>query len=171
MTNFADFVREHQDMVYSTSLRIVGSRGDAEDIAQEVFLQAHARFDELKSHENPGGWLRTATRNRSINHVLRYKRRFLFVDWAGRDANEALPQEQPEDDDWLYGKSELLKAALLKIPDHLRIALVLFYYEDMAYKKIAEMLNVSLSKVKIDIMRAKIKLKKEIMRLEKTYAA
>jgi RNA polymerase sigma-70 factor (ECF subfamily) len=103
--------------------------------------------------------------------VLRYQRRFLFIDWRDRDAAEALPPEQPENEDWLYGKSELLKAALLKIPDHLRVALVLFYYEDMAYKKIAETLNVSLSKVKIDILRAKMKLKKEIERLEKTYAA
>jgi RNA polymerase sigma-70 factor (ECF subfamily) len=150
---------------------IVTFHYDAEDIAQDVFIQAHSWFDTLQSHENPGGWLRTTCRNKSINHVLRYKRRFLFVELSDLDANEALQQEQPEDDDWLCGKSEMLKAALLKIPDHLRISLVLFYYEDMEYKKIAETLKISLSKVKVDIMRAKMKLKKEIEKLEKTYAA
>ncbi len=45
--DFTSFMRLYQDMVYSTAARVVGNAAQAEDIAQEVFIRAHARFDDL----------------------------------------------------------------------------------------------------------------------------
>jgi len=48
-------MRKYQDMVYSTTARLSGNDAQAEDIAQEVFLRAHRRFDELKDNRAPPG--------------------------------------------------------------------------------------------------------------------
>lgn len=165
--SYADFVREYQNMVYTTSLRITGDVHDAEDIAQEVFLKAYLRFSDLQTHENPGGWLRTAARNLSINHIVRYRRKFLFIhpdDTFGEQ--NAFIDDPDESDEWLYEKTGQIKNALLGLPASYRVPLVLYYYENLEYKEIAKKLKVSLSKVKTDILRGKKKMKSSIQKME-----
>ena len=75
---FETFVRNYQNMVFSVAARIVGNPIDAQDIAQEVFIKAYARFDELKESGTVGGWLKTVATNLSINHLNRYRARWRF---------------------------------------------------------------------------------------------
>ena len=164
MHHFTEFVREHQDMVYSTAMRIVADPHEAEDIAQRVFVQAWSRFEELQGHENPGGWLRLTARNLSINHVRRHsKRRHL------RGTAEELPRDDNEgtdDHEWLYAQADLIKSALARLPGRLRAPLVLFYYEDMDYESIAAALRCSIGKVKPDVFRARAGRKEILTRME-----
>jgi len=167
---FQEFVRENQDMVYTTSLRITADPRDAEDIAQDVFMQAYNRFERIKEYDNPGGWLRTTTRNLSINHVMRYKKRFLLMRFDSTATDTLFSTEADGYEEWLYEQSEVLKEALLKLPDRFRIPLVLHYYENMQYDEIAGVQKISLAKIKADIMRAKQRLKIEMERIEKRNA-
>ena len=66
--NFNAFMRNYQDMVYSTAVRIVGQEADAEDIAQNVFLKACERFAKLAENPGAGGWLKVVATNLSLNH-------------------------------------------------------------------------------------------------------
>jgi RNA polymerase sigma-70 factor (ECF subfamily) len=166
MTDFTQFVRQYQDMVFSTALRITADRGDAEDIAQDAFLQAHRWYGSLKDSPEAGGWLRRTARNLALNHVTRYRRRFVFVG-SGSDEGE-LEGEAADGDtgQWLYDQVHLVKQALLELPRKFRVPLVLYYYEDMGYAQIAAALKVSLAKVKTDIMRGRRRLRQIIDRLE-----
>jgi DNA-directed RNA polymerase specialized sigma24 family protein len=76
--DFTTFMRNYQDMVYSTAVRLIGNETQAEDIAQEVFIKAHAHFDNLRTSPSAGGWLKTVATNLSINHIQRYKKRWSF---------------------------------------------------------------------------------------------
>ncbi|MGH9307927.1 MAG: RNA polymerase sigma factor, partial [Vicinamibacterales bacterium] len=58
-TRFEAFVREYQDMVFGTAVRLLGRAADAEDVAQEVFLRAFERFRELGTSPTAAGWLKT----------------------------------------------------------------------------------------------------------------
>jgi len=60
---FEVFVKSYQNMVFSTAVRLLGNPTEAEDIAQEVFLKAFERFEELSVSPTAGGWLKTVTRN------------------------------------------------------------------------------------------------------------
>ena len=55
--DFTTFMRDYQDMVFSTAARITGNATQAEDIAQEVFLKAFQHFDMLSASPTAGGWL------------------------------------------------------------------------------------------------------------------
>jgi RNA polymerase sigma-70 factor (ECF subfamily) len=53
---FETFLRNYQDMVFSTALRLVANPAEAQDISQEVFLRAFERFGELAGDLRAGGW-------------------------------------------------------------------------------------------------------------------
>src|SRR5580658_9437209 len=75
---FEAFLKNYQDMVFSTSMRLVANHAEAEDISQEVFLRAFERFGDLAGDPRAGGWLKTVAINLSLNHLSRYRARWSF---------------------------------------------------------------------------------------------
>lgn len=169
--DFTTFMRNYQDMVYSTAVRLIGNETQAEDIAQEVFIRAHDHFDNLRASPTAGGWLKTVATNLSINHIQRYKKRWsFFSDLVRRDdSGDEQEVEFPAPDTFFKGvdsteRREWVERALEKLPDHQRVPLVLYHFEDMPYEDIAKKLGVSLSKVKTDILRGREALAKVLVR-------
>ena len=60
---FEAFMRNYQNMVFSTAMRLLANHAEAEDMAQEVFLRAYERFGELSASPTAGGWLKTVATN------------------------------------------------------------------------------------------------------------
>jgi len=159
---FTRFMRKYQDMVYSTTARLSGNDAQAEDIAQEVFLRAHRRFDELKDNPRAAGWLKTVATNLTFTHLSRYRKRWVFFSQlqSQDEDGDAPEQEFPAatsvtDDVQDDERHEFVEAALRALPEHQRVPLVLFHFEEMPYEEIAIKLSVSLPKVKTDIHRAR----------------
>jgi RNA polymerase sigma-70 factor (ECF subfamily) len=163
---FEVFVKNYQDMVFTTAIRLVGNPADAEDISQQVFLKAYDHFDQISTSGSTGGWLKTVARNLSLNHLSRYRARWRFFSELDNEENETTFADSlaaPETHDQSLMESdyrELLNHALLKLPSAQRVPLVLFHVENLAYEEIAAHLKVSLSKVKTDIHRGRAALKK-----------
>jgi RNA polymerase sigma-70 factor (ECF subfamily) len=179
---FEAFVREFQDMVYGTAVRLLGNPTEAEDVSQTVFLRAFQRFDEIGTSPTAAGWLKTVTTNLCLNHLTRYRARWQFFseldrpDAAGEPrsyaatlaegastaalaAPEAGPDDTPEARMDRADRQARLEAALRRLPDHQRVSLVLFHFEDKSYQEIAELLGASLAKVKTDIYRGRAALR------------
>lgn len=162
-TDFTTFMRNYQDMVFSTAVRLVGNEAQAEDISQEVFLKAYERFDSLQSSPTAGGWLKTVATNLSLNHLSRYRNRWRFFSEFRRESDDGDDQPEVEfasPDTFFAGmdageRREWVEAALEKLPEHQRVPLVLYHFEDMSYEDIAKRLRISLAKVKTDILRAR----------------
>jgi RNA polymerase sigma-70 factor (ECF subfamily) len=169
--DFTTFMRNYQDMVYSTAVRLIGNETQAEDIAQEVFIKAHEHFDNLRTSPSAGGWLKTVATNLSINHIQRYKKRWSFFSDLVHKEDEGGEKEVEfaAPDTFFAGvdsseRREWVERALEKLPDHQRIPLVLYHFEDMPYEDIAKKTRVSLSKVKTDILRGREALAKILVR-------
>src|SRR6476661_5136382 len=75
---FEAFVREYQDMVFATAVRLLANPAEAEDIAQTVFLRAFERFSSISTSATAAGWLKTVTTNLCLNHLARYRARWQF---------------------------------------------------------------------------------------------
>ncbi|WP_129776421.1 RNA polymerase sigma factor [Peristeroidobacter soli] len=160
--DFASFMRAYQDMVYSTAARITGRDGPAEDIAQQVFLKAYENFAQLSTSPAAGGWLKTVARNLALNHATRYRRRWRFFSEMRSADDDDAEMEIPQPEGEVAGidldaetRRAIVAEALQKLPDHRRLPLVLYHFEEMSYDEIAQQLKISLPKVKIDIMRAR----------------
>jgi RNA polymerase sigma-70 factor (ECF subfamily) len=163
--DFTTFMRAYQDMVYATAVRLVKNEAQAEDISQEVFLKAHEHFDTLSTSPTAGGWLKTVATNLSLNHLSRYRNRWRFFSEFRRDDSAGEGANEPEVDfaapDTFFAgvdadeRRTLVEQALEKLPEHQRVPLVLYHFEDLPYDEIARKLGVSLAKVKTDILRAR----------------
>ncbi len=171
---FAAFVREYQHMVFATAVRLLGSETEAEDVAQTVFLRAFERFGALSESPAAAGWLKTVTTRLCLNHLARYRARWQFFTELERpgepDGGEApallVSAETPLTLLEQADRAERLERALRDLPDHQRVPLVLFHFEEMSYEAIAAMLGVSVGKVKTDIHRGRVRLKKELWALD-----
>lgn len=170
-TDFTTFMRNYQDMVFSTAARLTGNDAQAEDIAQEVFLKAYQNYSHLAASPTAGGWLKTVATNLSLNHLSRYRKRWRFFSEFKRedDADDAPEVEFAAPDTFFTGvdaedRRAMVDEALAQLPEHQRVPLVLFHFEDMPYDEIAKRLNVSLAKVKTDILRARTALAKILTR-------
>jgi RNA polymerase sigma-70 factor (ECF subfamily) len=159
--DFTTFMRAYQDMVYTTAARLAGNDAQAQDIAQETFIRAYENFGHLQHSATPGGWLKTVASNLAINYLTRQRRRWrFFSELSGSDSDDA-PESEFEAPDTLLAdlsadeRSVLVSEALKALPDHQRIPLVLYHFEEMPYQDIAEKLHVSLAKVKTDIRRGR----------------
>ena len=145
--DFTTFMSNYQDMVYTTAVRLLGNESQAEDISQEVFLKAYERFDDLSTSPTAGGWLKTVTTNLSINHLQRYRKRWSFFSELVRrddDGEEGEPVEfASPDGDFLGGLNQAdrrawVERALEKLPEHQRVPLVLYHFEDLPYAGISQ---------------------------------
>ncbi|MDQ3070877.1 MAG: sigma-70 family RNA polymerase sigma factor, partial [Acidobacteriota bacterium] len=165
---FEAFVREYQDMVFATAVRLLGRESDAEDVAQTVFMRAFERFADIDGNPAAPGWLKTVATNLCLNHLSRYRSRWRFFSEMEKDDGMPRLEERiarltsAPDDLERIEREERLERALRTLPDHQRVPLVLFHFEELTYQAIAEALGVSLAKVKTDIHRGREALKQEL---------
>jgi RNA polymerase sigma-70 factor (ECF subfamily) len=167
---FEAFMRNYQDMVFSTAMRLLANATEAEDVAQEVFLKAYQRFADLRESKTAGGWLKTVATNLSLNHLSRYRARWSFFSellGKGRENHDELEIEFPASDDVEADvvqseRRELVEQALQTLPAAQRLPLVLFHMDGLQYEEIAAKLGVSLGKVKTDIFRGREALRRRL---------
>jgi RNA polymerase sigma-70 factor (ECF subfamily) len=162
---FEALMRNYQNMVFTTAMRLVANQAEAEDISQEVFIKAYERFSQLRDSPTVGGWLKTVATNLSLNHLSRYRSRWRFFSELLPGGDDEEPVDFPgthnfEEDLERKDRHELVEHALQKLPATQRVPLVLFHIEDLRYEEIAAKLNVSLGKVKTDIFRGRQALRK-----------
>jgi RNA polymerase sigma-70 factor, ECF subfamily len=161
-------MRAHQNAVFSLAVRLLNNETEAQDIAQEVFLRAFQHFTELADSPGALAWLRTVARNLCINHLSRYRFRWRFFSELSSDGeNESTPDHwaastPPQNESEAKDERQVLQQALAQLPQAQRVALVLFHFEDMNYAEIAAQLGISLSKVKMDIFRGRIALRRRL---------
>lgn len=164
-------MRAYQDMVYGTALRLLGSDAEAQDIAQEVFLKAFERFGELRGSVTAGGWLKTVARNLSLNHLTRHRARWSLFSELQRPGDEDsdpvadIPAPGDAAEHWEQdARKRWVQDGLLRLPESQRVPLVLYHFEEMSYDEIAARMGVSLSKVKTDIHRGRVALRRHLVR-------
>lgn len=172
---FASFLRAHQDWVFSMAARLTGDDAQAEDIAQEVFLRAYLHFEALRHSVTARGWLKTVTTNLALNHLTRYRNRWsLFSRPRPDDPADAAENDAPDveiagEGDPLADlegadRERLVEESLSGLPEHQRVPLVLYHFEELSYEDIAQQLRVSVSKVKSDIFRGRAALARILQR-------
>jgi RNA polymerase sigma-70 factor (ECF subfamily) len=159
---FEAFVLAYQDLVFSTAARLLGSRTEAEDVAQAVFLKAFERFGQIGGSPSAGAWLKTVATNLCLNHLSRYRSRWRLFSELPHTEDDGAPFEATlasteRAGDALEQADEhaRLEAAIARVPDHQRGPLVLFHVDERSYQEIAAALGVSPAKVKSDLHRAR----------------
>lgn len=171
-------VDKYQKNVIKTAFYFVANMEDAEDLSQEVFLEILKSVERYKQNSSLYTWIYRITVNKSLDHLRRQKRRdvihqistFFRISNDGTNRNDSEPaimDTQNEDRE----KRVILDSAVNSLQENQRIAFILNKYEDLAYKDIAEIMNLSLSSVESLIHRAKLNLQKKLVNHFSEYAS
>lgn len=161
---FRLFVDIHKVMIVNTCYAFLHNREEAEDIAQDVFIQAFESLISFRFDCKLSSWLYRMAVNRAINscksfHKRRIKLKLDETEQQVDFPSEELPvQEKME----VQERRELLHRAIDSLPENQRKAIILNKYEDLSYKEVADIMNLSLSAVESLIFRAKTNLEKKL---------
>ncbi len=164
---FGRLVEKYQSLVVNTAFGFVHEKFDAEDIAQEVFIDVYDSIKNFRGEAGISTWLYRITVNKSLNFLRSKKRRqwiHSIESFFSRDNVNPDRLEIPDTDNKLEEKerSEILHNAIENLSKNQRIAFTLHKYEDLSYKEIAKIMNVSLSSVESLMHRAKKNLQKQL---------
>ncbi|HEX3940432.1 MAG TPA: sigma-70 family RNA polymerase sigma factor [Acidobacteriaceae bacterium] len=162
-TAWARLVREQHGRIYALCYRFSGSRQDAEDLTQEVFLKVYrnlASFDAAKGSFQT--WLTTIARNLLVDHFRRtpMQRVTDSIDGGEEGMPEQLSSHDPSPHDFAVRREleRMVQAALVKLPVDYREAVILRDLEEMDYREIAQVLRIPEGTVKSRISRGRAEL-------------
>ncbi len=166
-----DLIAKYQDLVVNTCFQVLRNPNDAEDMAQEVFIEAYRSMSSLRQAGQLSWWLYRIALNKSINHRRKnnFFNTFLRLDSTGQDAPCPSPIRQAEDpgrdpyEALIHNeKLQTIRRLLDALPARQQKAFILHHYEQLPYKDIASVLGVSVPAVESLIFRARTGLKKKI---------
>lgn len=155
---FEQLVERYRIELFRFLIRFCGSRADAEDVFQETFVQVHLAADRFDLTRRFRPWLYTIAANKARDRLRSAKRRRTLSLSAGVDSTS---DDSPAFVDLLQGPDHdpaehmaeqdlalCVQEVVAAMPEHLREILTLAYFSRMAYKEIAETLELPLGTVK-----------------------
>lgn len=155
-----ELIERHHALLYRYAYRLSGSAADAEDLTQQTYLIAHEKLHQLRDASSAKSWLCTILRHA----YLRFQRsRPAMQSLEG--TREPSQREFPLDYD-----EEALQRALGELTEDYRSAVILYYFQELSYKEIADVLDVPLGTVMSRLSRGKVQLKEflEVRAVEET---
>lgn len=167
---FKHLVMTYQQKVFNTALGFLQSQQDAEDAAQEVFIQVYQSINGFKENASLSTWIYRVTISKCLDHIRNRKRkkRFAFIRQLWSEHNELL-HEAPDFNHPGVQLDRKEEAAILfniidSLPVSQKTAFLLNKIEFLSYAEIAEIMNISESAVDSLLQRAKQNLRKKIPR-------
>jgi RNA polymerase sigma-70 factor (ECF subfamily) len=159
---FRQIYDRHAPAVYRFLAHLQGDRAAADEATQETFVRAHTRLGLMREGDKLLPWLLGIARNVFLETCRKSRRAQPASD---QDLDDRVVD--PVDPEALLLRreaDELLATALRTVPEERRAALVLYMDHGLAYAEIADILDWSLAKVKVEIHRARLKLRAELSR-------
>lgn len=163
---FKYLVDNYQDRVFNTAIGIVQNAEDAEDVAQEVFIQVFRSIHAFKAESKLSTWIYRITTTRALDLLRsrKSKKRFGFLQRLFGDGNEPL-HELPDFNhpgvamDRKENASKLFKA-ISQLPENQKTAFTLHKLEDLSYQEISNIMQTSVPAIESLMHRAKQNLRK-----------
>jgi len=143
-------------VLFRVSFRITNSREAAEDLCQESFFRLYEKNMVFPNPEEAKYWLIRVVKNAALNYAKRKERERKAYQRAFREDDR-----REETGEGLLVKKETteeIKEALDKLPENLRMVLILKEYAEMNYKEIGRVLGISEGNVKVRVFRARERL-------------
>jgi len=167
---FASLVDKYKQPIMNLAYRMLRDLTEAEDLAQNVFIQVHKSAARYEVSSKFSTWLFTIARNLCLNEIRRRSRHPAESIEAPYYEQEDQPRQQFEDkkissppDSLLHGELEQkIEQALASLPENQRTAILLCRQNELSYEEIATVLGCSLSATKSLIHRGRETLKQRL---------
>lgn len=165
---FRELVSGFQHKVFNTALGLLQNAADAEDIAQEVFIQVYHSIQQFENRSSLATWIYRITVTKSLDHLRRTKRKRglgilnSFFGTGNRQLHEIPDFDHPGIKTEKKEDAILLFKMIDKLPQTQRTAFILNKVEELSYKQIAMIMETTEPAVDALLQRAKQNLRKKI---------
>jgi RNA polymerase sigma factor (sigma-70 family) len=167
---FRELVSRYQDKVYNTLLSFIHDPEDSLDLSQDVFVEVYQSIGHFRKESSLSTWIYRIAVNKALNHSNK-KKKYNFIghikNFMGSDHADV--QEKPSGEkhphDSLENKelSLQLQHAIDSLPKNQRIAFILCELDDLPYKEISSVMDISMSSVESLIFRARKSLQQKLL--------
>ncbi|MBL56393.1 MAG: RNA polymerase subunit sigma [Flavobacteriales bacterium] len=149
---------KYQEQVYWVIRRMVIDHDVADDIAQDTFVKVWKNLSSFKGDAKLSTWIYRIATNESLTYLRKKKRRFFLpIGDVEHELSSSLESDHYYSGDEIQLK---LQKALLKLPEKQRLVFNMKYFEEMKFKDIAEILDVSVGSLKAQYHHAVKKIEK-----------
>ncbi len=171
---FEDIYRAYGERILNLAYRMTGQEETARDLTHDVFVKVYEKLETFQGKSQVYTWIYRI----AVNHILNYLKRARRQAWLSlldRSVGEVLREAPDASPEWMSGaplspdralerrqREEVVWGMICQLPPKYRVPLVLFRYEGLSYKEIAETLGLSLAAVETRIHRAKKQLAKQL---------
>jgi RNA polymerase sigma-70 factor (ECF subfamily) len=160
---FEELYRQHARRLFGLVFRMLGSAEDAEDLLQEVFLQAHRKLAGFRGESSLGTWLYRLTMNQCLDH-LRGRQAKMSRSTESIDAEDAIePAGHTPAVPTAVSRLDL-ERAIATLPAGCKAAFLLHDVEGFEHREIARILGVSEGTSKSQVHKARMKLRAKLSR-------
>jgi len=167
---YGKLVTKYQAAVYGLCFHLVGNFTDAQDLAQEAFVQAYLSLHQLREPDKFASWLYSVTANICKMWLRKRRVEITSLDEVARKAE--LSSESPSPHEAVAKKEQRLavQRAIASLSEKNRLAVTLYYMDGLSHKEISEFLDVSVNTLKSRLHRARLQLKEELIAMvEETF--
>jgi RNA polymerase sigma-70 factor, ECF subfamily len=161
-STFRILVLKHKDKVRNLVFLTIGNRELVDDVSQEVFISVFNKLKFFRFESQFTTWLYRITVNKCKDHLRKIKIRSIFVPIKDTDEDIGGFSRPSESID----VKEVVHSAIEKLPEKLKIPLVMREMEGLSYKEIADKLDCEVGTIKSRIFRARETLKIFLQPLE-----
>ena len=165
---FRTLVERHQTRVYRTAFSLLQSPEEAEDVAQEVFVEVYQTISRFRGEASLSTWLYRLTTSRALKNRrrARAKKRFAYLTSLLGFDNDVLhePPDHAHPLVLLEGQQQLqiLLAHIARLPDQQQVAFTLRHEQELSYEQIAAVLDTTVAAVESLLFRARQTLRKHV---------
>lgn len=172
---FRKLVERYQPLVFRTCMGFLHNKDDADDLAQEIFIQVYQTLSGFKGDASFSTWIYRIAVNASLNKI-RKSSKSLFIQRLetvfGVEKNHEVSFQIPDNENpeniLIHNEHrEWVQKALNSLPENQRTAIVLSKYDDLSQREIAEIMNTTEGAVEALIQRAKANLREKLSHFKK----
>lgn len=161
LNSFRFIIENYKKMAMSIAIRILKNYEDAKDIVQDSFVLAYQNINKFNFSTKFSTWFYKIVLNKALSEVRKNKPE--FISYHDEPEIENIPDEKFDNFNQEH-LQKIIETCIERLNDSEAIILRLFYYEEMKVDEIAAILEVSYSNAKVLLHRARLKLKKLILK-------
>ncbi len=163
---FEALIRAHESRMYAVTLRMCGSREDAQDCLQEAMVRIYRALDSFRGQSSFGTWVYRITMNTCLDELRRRKVRqstsldaMLETGWSPTDDTNT-----PEKNSLRSEQRRSIEKAIGTLPEDMKAAVVLRDIQGFSYEEIAKILSANVGTIKSRISRGREKLREALLK-------
>jgi RNA polymerase sigma-70 factor (ECF subfamily) len=171
--NFESSQLPYRDQLFKTALRLTRSVEASEDLLQETYLRAYRHYHQFTEGTNLKAWLFRILKNSFINGYRRQKTRPQMLDFdelrdSGDGFEEVVPVASDPEQEYLGGELDHeIRDALMALPHHYRMVVLMVDLQGLSYQEVADALAVPIGTIMSRLYRGRKKIETTLLRYGK----